>query len=47
LDSTIGQPVVRIVADGGYILCSGFWCSVVVPAYQAHIYLPIILQNSE
>jgi len=49
LDATIGQAVMGVATDGGYELCSGFWCGVVAPAPPlppAHkIYLPIILKN--
>lgn len=29
LDATIGQAAVGVGTDGGYELCSGFWCGVV------------------
>ena len=49
LDATIGQAVVGAATDGGYELCSGFWCGVLAPAPPlppAHkIHLPIILKN--
>jgi len=32
LDGTIGQAVVGAATDGGYELCSGFWCGVVEAA---------------
>jgi len=47
LDGTIGQAEVGAATDGGYELCSGFWCGVLArappPGYR--IYLPIVLKN--
>ena len=48
LDATIGQAVVGAATDGGYELCSGFWCGLVEaapPPLGYTIYLPIILKN--
>jgi hypothetical protein len=47
LDGTVGQPVVGVVSDDPYELCSGFWCRGAGAGAGAEykIYLPIILRN--
>lgn len=44
LDGTIGQPVVGVVSDDPYELCSGFWCRGAEAEYNIY-YLPLILRN--
>ena len=45
LVTTIGQPVVGMVSEEKYILCSGYWCGsedmYIVPQY---IYLPLVMK---
>lgn len=43
LDGTAGQPLVGVVTDASYQLCSGFWCGPVGGEYR--IYLPVVLRN--
>lgn len=45
LDGTIGQAVAEVVSNGGYTLCSGFWCGAAVAAMEYNIYLPMVLKN--
>jgi len=45
LDSTAGQAVAETVSNGGYTLCSGFWCGAAVAAVEHKIYLPMVLKN--
>jgi hypothetical protein len=47
LDGTVGQPVVGVVSNDPYQLCSGFWCGGAVAAAPGmrRIYLPVILRN--
>lgn len=47
LNGTVGQPVVGVVSDDPYELCSGFWCRGAGAGAGAEykIYLPIIFRN--
>jgi hypothetical protein len=44
LDGTVGQPVVGVVSNAPYQLCSGFWCEG-VGVVEHDVYLPLILRN--
>ena len=43
LNATAGQPVVEVVTQSPYELCSGFWCA---PILTRRVYLPIVLQSN-
>ncbi len=44
LNGTIGQPVVEVIGEGSYEVCSGFWCGFVDLVSELFFFLPLVLR---